>query len=116
MSYGSMYNSIDCLANQYKMAGKLKSGTFDPYSYVPQFNPVSIPFASPTFNFGFNSSNSASDESDSEIGWSEYRSSAKKSKPKTPEEQAEAEMDDPTKWVTSEQMWAELHQKFPWLQ
>ncbi len=31
-------------------------------------------------------------------------------------EQAEAEMDDPTKWVTSEQMWAELHQKFPWLQ
>ena len=31
-------------------------------------------------------------------------------------EKAEAEMDDPTKWVTSEQMWAELHQKFPWLQ
>lgn len=30
-------------------------------------------------------------------------------------ERAEAEFDDPTKWVTSEQMWAELHQKFPWL-
>ena len=41
--------------------------------------------------------------------------------PKTEEEaiarieRAEAELDDPTKWVTSEQMWAELHQKFPWL-
>ncbi len=27
---------------------------------------------------------------------------------------ADAECDDPTKWVTSEQMWAEIHQKFPW--
>ena len=42
--------------------------------------------------------------------------------PKTAEEaiarieQAERDLDDPTKWVTSEQMWAELHQKFPWLQ
>ena len=41
--------------------------------------------------------------------------------PKTEEEaiarieRAEAELDDPTKWVTSEQMWAELHQKLPWL-
>ncbi|MBQ9204055.1 MAG: hypothetical protein IJ155_07435 [Prevotella sp.] len=41
--------------------------------------------------------------------------------PKTSEEaiarieQAEKDLDDPTKWVTSEQMWAELHQKFPWL-
>ena len=41
--------------------------------------------------------------------------------PKTKEEavarieRAEAELDDPTKCVTSEQMWAELHQKFPWL-
>ena len=31
-------------------------------------------------------------------------------------EQAEKDLDDPTKWVTSEQMWAELHKKFPWLQ
>ena len=41
--------------------------------------------------------------------------------PKTPEEaiarieEAEKDLDDPSKWVTSEQMWAELHQKFPWL-
>ena len=41
--------------------------------------------------------------------------------PKTEEEaiarieRAEAELDDSSKWVTSEQMWAELHQKFPWL-
>ena len=41
--------------------------------------------------------------------------------PKTSEEaiarieQAEKDLDDPTKWVTSEQMWAEVHQKFPWL-
>ncbi|MBQ9672915.1 MAG: hypothetical protein IJV34_08710 [Prevotella sp.] len=30
-------------------------------------------------------------------------------------ERAEAELDNPAKWVTSEQMWAELHQEFPWL-
>lgn len=30
-------------------------------------------------------------------------------------EQAEAELNDPTKWVTSEQMWERLHNKFPWL-
>ena len=42
--------------------------------------------------------------------------------PKTKEEaiarieQAERDLDDPTKWVTSEQLWAELHKKFPWLQ
>lgn len=42
--------------------------------------------------------------------------------PKTEEEaiariaEAEKDFDDPTKWITSEQMWAELHQKFPWLQ
>ena len=41
--------------------------------------------------------------------------------PKTEEEaiarieRAEAELDDSSKLVTSEQMWAELHQKFPWL-
>ena len=42
--------------------------------------------------------------------------------PKTEEEaiarieRAETELGDSTKWVTSEQMWAELHQEFPWLQ
>lgn len=42
--------------------------------------------------------------------------------PKTKEEAiarielAERDLDDPTKWVTSEQLWAELHKKFPWLQ
>lgn len=42
--------------------------------------------------------------------------------PKTKEEAiarielAERDLDDPTKWVTSEQLWAELHNKFPWLQ
>ena len=41
--------------------------------------------------------------------------------PKTAEEaiarieRAEASLNDPTKWVTSEQMWAEMHQKYPWL-
>ena len=41
--------------------------------------------------------------------------------PKTEEEaiarieEAEKELDDPSKWVTSEQMWAELHHKFTWL-
>ena len=30
-------------------------------------------------------------------------------------ERAEASLNDPTKWVTSEQMWADMHQKFPWL-
>jgi hypothetical protein len=31
-------------------------------------------------------------------------------------EKAESEIDDPTKWTASEQMWDEMHQKFPWLQ
>ena len=29
-------------------------------------------------------------------------------------EDAEREMDDPDKWCTSEQMWADIKQKFPW--
>ena len=29
-------------------------------------------------------------------------------------EEADREMDDPDKWCTSEQMWAEIRQAFPW--
>lgn len=85
-----MYNSIDTLSNQYKLAGMMRTGTFDPYSYVPQYNPVSVPLAAPTFNFGFNRSSDSQSASDSDSGsaWGEYRSSAKKSKPKTEEEKA----------------------------
>ena len=28
--------------------------------------------------------------------------------------EADLEMDDPDKWCTSEQMWAEIRQAFPW--
>lgn len=30
-------------------------------------------------------------------------------------EEAERELDDPSKWVSSEEAWAYLHQKYPWL-
>lgn len=30
-------------------------------------------------------------------------------------EKAEAEKNDPTKWMTSEQMWKMMHEKYPWL-
>lgn len=30
-------------------------------------------------------------------------------------EKAEAEKDDPTKWMSSEQMWDMMHEKYPWL-
>ena len=29
-------------------------------------------------------------------------------------EEADCEMDDPNKWCTSEQMWVEIRQAFPW--
>ena len=29
-------------------------------------------------------------------------------------EEAEREMDDPDKWCTSEQMWADVKREFPW--
>ena len=30
-------------------------------------------------------------------------------------DEAEKELDDPTKWVSSEEAWAHLYQKYPWL-
>lgn len=30
-------------------------------------------------------------------------------------ERSEANLNNPTHWTTSEQMWEEMHQKFPWL-
>ena len=30
-------------------------------------------------------------------------------------DEVEADIEDPDKWITSEQMWAELRQKHPWL-
>ena len=30
-------------------------------------------------------------------------------------EEAERDLKDPSKWVTSEQMWENLHKKYPWL-
>ena len=30
-------------------------------------------------------------------------------------ERAEAEINDPTKWMTSEQMWEMMHERYPWL-
>ena len=30
-------------------------------------------------------------------------------------DEVEAGIEDPEKWISSEQMWAQLYQKFPWL-
>lgn len=30
-------------------------------------------------------------------------------------EEAEKDLSDPSKWITSEQMWQQLYEEFPWL-
>jgi len=59
----------------------------------------------------------ASDEDLDKLDWDQFPSFGPFSEEEAIAriEEAEKELNDPSKWITSEQAWEQLYKKFPWL-